>query len=83
MAVTGAPDFDRMRWVAQEIAADAERDAHTLDGQAFTPLTLGTNLGQVYASLCALAGLTVAQLDMIEALREEVSELREWKAERE
>lgn len=79
MAVIGAPNFDRMRYVANEVAADAERDAGALDGQPNTPLTIGTNFGQVYASLCALGKLAATQLDMIEALREEVRDLREWK----
>jgi hypothetical protein len=47
----------RRRWVAQEIARDAERDAMNLDRVVFTGGGVGPLFGEIYATLQALAHL--------------------------
>jgi hypothetical protein len=54
------------------IEEDARADAMKLDGQLFTGLTTGTNFGQVYTSLAALARMFREHLEQEEA-REEAS----------
>jgi hypothetical protein len=55
------------------VAADAESDARSLDGLRLTGLVVGTNLGQLYAQVYALAKVGQALLDRVEALEGEKS----------
>lgn len=50
------------------VAADAEADAMRVDGMPLTGLSVGTNLGQLYAQVQALAKVGLALLDRVEAL---------------
>ena len=53
------------------VAADAESDAKRVDGMPLTGLAVGTNLGQLYAQVWALANAGLALLDRVEALEGE------------
>ncbi len=52
------------------IAQDAKNDARATDTTPFSPAGVGTNFGQVYASLEALANICADQQRQIDALKE-------------
>jgi hypothetical protein len=60
-----------LRESLQLVAADAEADAKRADGMPLTGLTVGTNLGHLYAQVWALAKVCTVLLDRVEALEAE------------
>lgn len=52
------------------IAQDAKNDGLSTDTTPFSPAGVGTNFGQVYASLEALANICADQQRQIDALKE-------------
>jgi hypothetical protein len=53
------------------VAADAEADARRVDGMPLTGPIVGTNLGNLYAQVWALAKAGLTLLDRIETLEAE------------
>jgi hypothetical protein len=54
---------ERVLEVLQHISDDAEADAMKLEGQLFNGRTMATNLGQIYASIQALANIIKAEME--------------------
>lgn len=57
------------RDVLKEIMADAERDAASLDGRPFTGLAVGEMFGCVLASIKALAGIVLDEIDGLPSIK--------------
>lgn len=77
------PSWAELTRVLGDIANDAERDALKLDSQEITPFVLGTNFGNLYAAVAALANINRVLIERVESLTETVTELREWKDDHE
>jgi hypothetical protein len=54
---------ERVLGVLTMIVEDAETDARKLDGQPFNGSTVATNLGQMYASIQALAKIVKTDIE--------------------
>ncbi len=65
---------DRIREVLTMIREDCERDAHALDGKPFDGKTVAPILGEMYATMKALAGILDAVI--VEQTTEETAEAK-------
>lgn len=61
--------------ICEAIAQDAVDDARKTDSTPFSPAGVGTNFGQVYASLQALANICADQQRQIDAQARRIAQL--------